>query len=123
MMLEALIALGLYDVLKPLGFKSVARIVPWMRARRPRRTTDARGAIAQVIASVDEACIFYPREALCLQRSVVAALLLNRRGCHAEVVIGVRPMPLASHAWVEYDGEVINDLPQYKKKFLTLDRI
>jgi hypothetical protein len=63
------------------------------------------------------------KRAACLQRSAVATWLLRRHGVPAELVIGYRPLPFESHAWVEVDGQVVNDLPQYKKVFKVLDRL
>jgi hypothetical protein len=39
------------------------------------------------------------------------------------VVIGFRPVPVDSHAWVEVDGKVVNDRPQYQKHFRVLERL
>jgi hypothetical protein len=58
-----------------------------------------------------------------LQRSVVATWLLRHHGWRAELVIGCRPLPFESHAWVEVDGQVVNDRPQYQKVFTVLDRL
>ena len=34
----------------------------------------------------------------------------RRNGIAAQLVIGCRPLPFESHAWVEVDGRVVNDL-------------
>jgi transglutaminase-like putative cysteine protease len=72
---------------------------------------------------VAEACVWYPRRAFCLQRSWVATLLLRRYGFPAQLVIGYRPIPVDSHAWVEIEGRVVNDRPQYQKFYRVLDRL
>ena len=33
------------------------------------------------------------------------------------------PLPFESHAWVEVDGRVVNDRPQYQRAFTVLDRL
>ncbi len=73
--------------------------------------------------AVDEACVWYVKRVACLQRSVIATWLLRRYGMQAELVIGYRPLPFESHAWVEVDGQVVNDRPQYQKFFTVLDRL
>ena len=45
----------------------------------------------------------------CLTYSFCLTLLLLQRKINAKLVLGVRTRPFFSHAWVEVDGEVIND--------------
>jgi hypothetical protein len=54
---------------------------------------------------------------------MVTARLLRRRGFDAEVVIGCRPEPFFSHAWVELDGRVVNDSPVYREQLPALARL
>jgi hypothetical protein len=72
---------------------------------------------------VEEACVWYWKRSYCLQRSTVATWLLRRRGVPADLVIGFRPTPIDSHAWVEVNGVVVNDRPQYKKFYRVLERL
>lgn len=76
----------------------------------------------RVCHAVDLACAFYFKEVLCLQRSAVTSCLLRRYGIPAQMVIGVQQMPFRSHAWVEVDGEVINDAPHVRDLYMVLDR-
>src|SRR4029453_14994028 len=70
-----------------------------------------------------EACVWDVKRAGCLQRSVVATWMLRRHGYPAEMVIGCRPLPFESHAWVEITGRIVNDLPQYGRAFPLLHRL
>jgi hypothetical protein len=65
---------------------------------------------------------FYWKPVLCLQRSVVAVRLLRHYGIEAQVVIGCRAAPFASHAWVEVNGRVVNDSSGYQQKLRVLER-
>src|SRR5207253_10918068 len=65
----------------------------------------------RICSAVDMACIWYWKEALCLQRSAATACLLKRYGVTAQMVIGAQQMPFKAHAWVEVDGRVVNDKP------------
>ena len=116
---HAWIGLVLFDLARLAGF---ARIHAWLRRRHPSRRR-SRYATEDVVWSVDEACVWYVKRAACLQRSVVATWLLRRHGIAAEMVIGCRPLPFESHAWVEVDGRVVNDRPQYQRAFRVLDRV
>ena len=116
---EAWIALVAFDMARPAGF---ARLCAWLRRRRPS-SHRSRMAPEDIVWSVDEACVWYVKGAACLQRSVVATWLLRRHGFAAEMVIGCRSLPFESHAWVEIDGRVVNDLPQYQRAFTVLNRL
>ena len=116
---QAWIGLVVFDVARPAGF---ARLCEWLARRRPSRRRRFADPEA-LVWSVDEACVWYVKRAACLQRSVVATWLLRREGFAAEMVIGCRPLPFESHAWVEVDGRVVNDLPQYQRAFTVLNRL
>ena len=66
------------------------------------------------------ATCFYWKPVLCLQRSVCTVRLLRRHGIVARLVIGYRPLPFFSHAWVEVDGRVAYGSPAYQKRLRLL---
>jgi hypothetical protein len=109
-----------YDVMTAFGFAKAYAFV--RRCRRASRTPKP-DAVARVIWAVEESCVWYFKRAYCLQRSAVATWLLRREGVDAQLVVGFRPVPLDSHAWVEVDGQIVNDRPQYQKFFRVLDRL
>ena len=115
---EAWAGLLLFDIGRLAGFAAIHRAVGACRVRH--RVT---ASSADVIWAVDEACVWYVKRAFCLQRSAVAAWLLRRHGLRASLVIGYRPMPFESHAWVELDDHVVNERPQYKTRFHVLERV
>ena len=80
------------------------------------------GAIERISAAMDMACIWYWKEALCLQRSAATACLLKEYGVNAQMVIGAQQMPFKAHAWVEVDGQVVNDKPYMREMYAVLDR-
>ncbi len=79
-------------------------------------------AIEKICYAVDIACIWYWKEALCLQRSAALTCLLKRHGVPAHMVIGAQQVPFRSHAWVEVNGRVVNDKPYVSEVFAVLDR-
>jgi transglutaminase superfamily protein len=84
--------------------------------------TLASMTIEKTCAAMDMACIWYWKEALCLQRSAATTCLLRRCGVHAQLVIGAQQMPFKSHAWVEVGGRVVNDKPYMNEIYAVLDR-
>ena len=77
----------------------------------------------RVCDAMNWALSLYWKRVLCLQRSLATARLLRSCGLDASVVIGCRPEPFTSHAWVEIDGRVVNDSPGYQKLLCVLERI
>lgn len=104
----AMAALVCVDLtLKIAGFHSLYRIAKRWPTRR--LTPSSIPSIPRIMASVDAACSYYLKHALCLQRSVVGVCLLRLAGVPAQMVIAARVMPFHGHAWVEADGKVVND--------------
>ena len=79
-------------------------------------------AVERICSAVDMACIWYWKEALCLQRSAATACLLKKHGVPAQMVIGAQQMPFKAHAWVEVGGRVVNDKPYTSEMYAVLDR-
>lgn len=86
------------------------------------RKAPSRDAVERICLAVDTACIWYWKEALCLQRSATTACLLKSNGVHARMVIGAQQMPFRAHAWVEVEGRVVNDKPYMPEIYGVLDR-
>lgn len=118
---QAWLGLVAFDVARLAGF---VRLHEWVRRYRVR---DGREGdlppVDDLVWAVEEACVWYVKRAACLQRSAIATWLLRRHGFAAELVIGYRPIPFESHAWVELNGLVVNDRQQYKNFFAVLERL
>ena len=82
----------------------------------------AAGAVEEICAAMDMACIWYWKEALCLQRSAATACLLKNYGVPARMVIGAQQKPFRAHAWVEVEGRVVNDKPYVSEMYAVLER-
>jgi Transglutaminase-like superfamily len=82
----------------------------------------APDTVERICAAVDMACIWYWKAALCLQRSSATACLLKQHGVSAQMVIGAQQMPFRAHAWVEVDGQVVNDKPYTREMYVVLER-
>jgi hypothetical protein len=76
----------------------------------PRRATRQNNSATEPASrALDIACAFYPKRALCLQRSAVLVKILRKRGVPGRMIIGAQKLPFKAHAWVEVDGEIVND--------------
>jgi hypothetical protein len=60
----------------------------------------------------------------CLVRSLTLSRVLARRGVATSVQIGVRPgdRELQAHAWVEWNGRILNDSVAHVREYAPLDR-
>lgn len=106
--------------LKVRGYK---RTIEWMKRRVERvpvRTDVPPTVVKAAEWWVAMAAAFYPGRAQCLERSLVLYYVLRRQGVPVRYCHGVQPWPLTSHAWVEYRGEVVNDVPERVSEFSRL---
>lgn len=60
---------------------------------------------------------FYPGRARCLEQSLALYYLLRRQGVAVKYCHGVQFYPFQAHAWIEYEGSVINDVAPHVKHF------
>jgi hypothetical protein len=105
--LKALLGLALFDLLL-LGrnFRRLHQIVSGWKVAP---ATPNPEITKKVCEAVNLAGVWYPKQALCLQRSDVTTCLLRSSGVAAEMVIGAQKLPFKAHAWVTADGRVINE--------------
>ena len=68
-----------------------------------------RDIVDRACQAVNYACVWYPKRALCLQRSAVMTCLLRGYGVPAQMVLGAQRLPFKAHAWVEVEGQAINE--------------
>jgi transglutaminase superfamily protein len=87
-----------------------------------RKSTGTDSSVETICSAMDMACIWYWKEALCLQRSAATVCLLRDFGFAAQLVIGAQRMPFKAHAWVEVAGRVVNDKPYMHEMYAVLDR-
>jgi len=108
-----------------IGFGRLqGRLARWLPA--PVADGDAASTVAwarTVARAVDRAARYCPLPTACLTRSLVLWWLLRRQGHAAELRIGVRRPgeALEAHAWVEYEGLVLNDGTDVAEHFLPFD--
>ncbi len=120
LVLKAYLKLILFDVYLARG--NFAALYHKVRNYPISDKAPSPNAVERICAAVDMACIWYWKEALCLQRSAATACLLKNYGGPAQMVIGAQQMPFKAHAWVEVDGRVVNDKPYMPEIYGVLDR-
>lgn len=118
LMFRALYEIARYEVV--LSLLGSGQILSELR----RQSINARTATAELEKTICDAVLlatcFYWKPVLCLQRAVCTVRLLRRHGIYARLVIGYRPSPFFSHAWVEVDGRVVYGSVAYQKRLMPL---
>jgi Transglutaminase-like superfamily len=77
------------------------------------------------VRMVKTAAKYYQPWANCLKKSLVLWILLRDRGIMSELRIGVQreSTTFSAHAWVEYQGIVLNDSDDVHQRFQAFDRL
>jgi Transglutaminase-like superfamily len=108
--------------LKTLG---VRRTQLWLVRKSPGSvvplTEHTRANVRRAAQMVAVACRRQPLRSSCLPRTIVLWSLLRSRGINADVRIGVRcgnEEEFQAHAWLEWNGEVVNDAADVATQYL-----
>lgn len=101
------------------GFRSIVSIGPAQTTDRIR-AADVDAKIDAAIAGLNRVFALDFSGNNCLTYSLALVLLLRRRLPAIKLVIGVKTRPFLSHAWVEYEGRVINDDPDLRCKLAAI---
>ena len=120
LVIRALGELARFDIVHAWrGFRAIEQEL----RSHPVSATDRDDIELLVGDALSLATCFYVKPVLCLQRSVCSVRLLRDYGCNAKVVIGYRPVPFLSHAWVEIDGHVNRASREYERQMHILHTI
>lgn len=57
----------------------------------------------------------------CICRSLWCYRLLSKKNFDVEMKIGIKSYPFEAHAWIEYNGEVINDTKEHAGGYAVFD--
>jgi hypothetical protein len=119
LILRALLVLSAYDLLTAIcRFQTIyAMVKRWEIVGSPQPD-----GVDRVCRAVNYACVWYPKQALCLQRSFVTTYLLRKRGIPAQMVLGAQKLPFKAHAWVEVEGRAINERSDVQMTYAVWDR-
>lgn len=118
--LQAMFMLLAYDGLTTFfRFQTLYSMVKgWKVTDEPVRSD----VVDRVCTAVNYACVWYPKQALCLQRSFITTYLLRKHGIRADMVLGAQKLPFKAHAWVEVDGRAINERSNVQATYAIWDR-
>jgi hypothetical protein len=123
LLLQAVVLLALVGIIRRFAsFRCLqallARALPQAKQRlHPDRTE--RDVAQRTARAVQIAAHHGLLRANCLERSLTLWSLLRRQGINADLRIGVRTAgdQFEAHAWIEYQGVVLNDTPDITERF------
>jgi transglutaminase superfamily protein len=118
LLIRALYELARYEVI--LSLRGSGRILSQLKRQSTSNESSSAESEQTICDAVLLATCFYWKPVLCLQRAVCTVRLLRKHGIHARLVIGYRPSPFFSHAWVEVDGRVVYGSAAYQKRLMPL---
>jgi len=118
LVVRALYEIARYEVV--LSLLGSGRILSQLRRQSISIKSRSSELEKTICDAVLLAACFYWKPVLCLQRAVCTVRVLRRHGIHARLVIGYRPSPFFSHAWVEVDGRVLYGSAVYQKRLMPL---
>jgi len=117
---KALIGLLLFDLLR-FG-NHFAKMHRFVRKWKVAYRTPPPDLVDRAYRALDFACLWYPKRALCLQRSVVMTCLLRSCGVPAHMVLGAQKFPFKAHAWTEVDGRAIHERKDVQRIYGVWER-
>ena len=118
-----LLSKAIYEIVRyevVLSLLGSGRILQQLKRQSTKAKTVSSELEKAICDAVLLATCFYWKPVLCLQRAVCTARLLRRYGIQARLVIGYRPSPFFSHAWVEVNGRVVYGSSAYQTRLLPL---
>jgi hypothetical protein len=116
-------ALLLTEVKLRLAMQGYERTLDWLRHKVGSISPAEWPGVEEVRAveyRVAMTAALYPGRAKCLEQSLTLYYLLRRQRVPARYWHGVQPYPFEAHAWIEYDGEVMNDVPEHVHQYTPL---
>lgn len=118
-----LVSSALYELVRyevNICLSGSGRILSQLKLQSVAAKPAGREVEQAVCDAVLLATCLYWKPVLCLQRAACTVRLLRRHGLPARLVIGYRPSPFFSHAWVEVEGRVVYGSPAYQKRLKLL---
>ena len=118
LMCRALYEIARYEVI--VSLRGSGRVLSQLKRQSIAARPTNQELEKAICDAVHLATCFYWKPVLCLQRAACTVRLLRRHGIFARLVIGYRPSPFFSHAWVEVDGRVVYGSAAYQKRLMPL---
>ena len=128
LILRALVLLPMTEIgLRVMGFQRCKEMIEKLPVReRPSQSLESATSCemaAKITRAVRTVELHGPGSPNCLERSMLLWWLLRRGGIEGELHIGARKngSRLEAHAWVELEGEILNDSTEVHTHYARFD--
>lgn len=113
-------------LLKRKGFKYTCELIKNKKSKGENSTIvnlqDVISICHQINKTIDKN-LFFPK-AECLHKSLIGHYILSKRNINVDFCLGVSlSSQFSSHAWLEIDGQIINDNKDYIDKFQIMMKL
>ncbi|GIP15131.1 hypothetical protein J40TS1_07730 [Paenibacillus montaniterrae] len=99
------------------GYNEVRKYLVSSNSKSYKSLDKKAEAIISVINSNIDA---YEKSNICLYKSLIGYLMLNRRNYKVNIKVGIKFPPFASHAWLEHDDKT-TIFGEDSDRYLTLN--
>jgi hypothetical protein len=114
-------------LIRLLNYQRTERLLARLVSTTPASdatVTEAFAFAARLASLIRIAGRHLPANATCLRQSLLLWWILRRQGLAAQVCIGVSTGDgFAAHAWVEIDGQPVNDVADVAERFAVLQPV
>lgn len=108
-----------------LGFDRTFRWISRTGRRASRRRqeigADEVDSIFQAVQRANR--IYYRRRLDCLPKALAMYRFLRLHGIPAELCVGVKKYPFSGHAWVEFDGRILDEKPDRVRRYTPIKKL
>jgi hypothetical protein len=113
-------------ILTDLGLTTLGLQGMWRRftkSRQKHSSTRNPDTVTNLASIALSAFKWYRPGIACMHRAFAAYWFLRRHRIPAELCLGVKTCPFSSHAWVEFQGRVLDDSPDVKDRFRVIAKV
>jgi len=96
-------------------------ILNFSSKKEKNHTSDEKHLVIQIgLWMIENSFFLSPGKSDCLISSLFLKNYLNVKEIKSTLVVGVKTRPFFSHAWIEVDGEIVNDDPLLRSKLSVI---
>lgn len=113
---------AMHVTVRIIGFNRLQQWVVNTATRTGAAPQPTADLVRRSVVNINRVKRYSPLRGNCLSQSLALSRLLRRRGITPDLRLGVRltGSKFDAHAWVEYDGRVLNDTQDVQTRFSAL---
>lgn len=113
------------SAIRTVGFGKYFQWINQLLARQASANRSINGVSSQIQKAmiIEKACRYTSHSSTCLSRSITIYWIMQRQNIPVDLQIGfrIREKILEGHAWIELDGQVLNDDGEVQSLYTIID--